>query len=49
MNAFIIVISFIVGFLGLALATWSAVNTRNKYYNDFMERKPAREKLRLPR
>lgn len=49
MNTLIILISFIVGFLGLALAAWSAVNTRNKYYNDFMERKPGREKFRLPR
>lgn len=32
-----------------AFALWSANNTRNKFYEDFMRRKSEREKLRVPR
>lgn len=33
----------------LVFAVWSVINTRNSYYQDFMERKSKREKLRLSR
>lgn len=35
--------------VSLAFSVWSANNTRNKFYKDFMKRKSEREKLRLPR
>jgi len=49
MNTAIIVVSILAGAFGLILAGWSIVNTRKKYYEDFLKRTSVREKLRLPR
>lgn len=33
---------------GIAFAAWTFIDTRKKYYHDFMKRKSEREKLHLP-
>lgn len=42
------VISFLVTIAGLGFAVWTYIDTRKKYYIEFMKRKSEREKLHLP-
>lgn len=39
MTILIIVLTAIVALIGVSTAIWSIVNTRKKFYNDFLERK----------
>ena len=39
MNIAIIIISSIAAIVGISVATWSIINTRKKYYEDYMRRK----------
>lgn len=48
-NVIIFAIGVLFFVVASAFAVWSANNTRNKFYEDFMRRKSEREKLRLPR
>lgn len=48
MAATIYVITALAAFAGIGFAVWTFIDTRNKYYNDFVKRKSDREKLRLP-
>lgn len=47
MNSIIIILGVIVALAGLGLVGWSFVDTRKKYYHEFMKRKSAREKFPL--
>lgn len=47
-NLTIILLGIVFFVVGGVVVFWSAVNTRNKFYNDFMKRKSGREKFRLP-
>lgn len=49
MNTAIVIAGIFVGAIGLMFAGWSVMNTRKKYYYDFVRRNSVREKLRLPR
>jgi hypothetical protein len=48
MTEIIILVSVLVMAVGVWFAVWTAANTRNKYYKEFMHRKSEREKLHLP-
>jgi hypothetical protein len=39
MNIAIIIIGSIAAIVGISVATWSIINTRKKYYEDYMRRK----------
>lgn len=47
MNTLIIVSGIIVALAGVCLASWSYIDTRKKYYYEFMKRKSANEKFPL--
>ncbi len=49
MNELIAVIGTIIAVAGFGVALWSAINTRNKYVDEFEKRKSKREKLRVSR
>lgn len=49
MNGLIVAICAVVAISGCGVAIWSAINTRNKYVDEFSKRKSDREKLRLSR
>jgi len=39
MTSLIIILTCIMGFIGIFTATWSYVNTRNKYYEEYKTKK----------
>jgi nitrogen fixation-related uncharacterized protein len=39
MNTLIITITVIVAILGISVVLWSIIDTRNKYYNEYVQRK----------
>ena len=39
MNAIIYIITALAAVLGISVAVWSIIDTRNKYYNEYKERK----------
>lgn len=39
MTTLIIVLTAIVALVGISTAIWSIINTRKKFYNDFLKRK----------
>ena len=39
MTVLVILLTFIIGFIGISIATWSFINTRNKYYAEYKSRK----------
>lgn len=47
MNAAIYVVTFIVTAAGIVFSVWSYIDTRKRYYNEFVKRKSKREKLHL--
>jgi len=48
MTAIIYILTTIVSIAGVALVAWTFIDTRKKYYNEFVKRKSEREKLHLP-
>ncbi|MFJ4056532.1 hypothetical protein ACIPZC_24220 [Pseudomonas sp. NPDC089743] len=53
-NFLVIAIGIVFALISGGFALWSAkntrkINTRQKYYDEFMERKSKREKLHIPR
>lgn len=48
MTSIIFILTALFTVAGIVLAAWTFIDTRKKYYNDFMKRKSGREKLRLP-
>ena len=47
MTSLIIILGIAVSLVGLCLVVWSFIDTRKKYYYEFMKRKSAREKFPL--
>lgn len=43
MTAVIITIGSIAAIVGIGVATWSIINTRKKYYDEYMKRKRGAE------
>lgn len=39
MTSLVIISTCIIGFVGILTATWSYINTRNKYYEEYKTRK----------
>ena len=39
MTTVIIIIGSVAAIVGISVATWSIINTRKKYYEDYMRRK----------
>lgn len=48
MTIVIVSTSILIMFVGVTFAIWTLVDTRKRYYNDFLKRKSEREKLHLP-
>lgn len=48
MTVAIYTLTAIFAFVGISFAVWTVVDTRKKYYDDFLKRKSEREKLHLP-
>jgi hypothetical protein len=46
MNTLLIVLSTIVGVLGLSMSIWSFFDTRKKYYNNFIQERKNRGKIK---
>ncbi|MCK9799508.1 hypothetical protein M1B34_17800 [Pseudomonas sp. MAFF 302030] len=48
MTAAIYIFTVVFAVIGVSFAVWTFVDTRKKYYDDFLKRKSEREKLHLP-
>lgn len=48
MTGIIILVSVLVMGIGVLFSVWTVLDTRNRYYKEFMQRKSEREKLHLP-
>lgn len=48
MTATIYILTAVFSVVGVIFAAWTFIDTRKKYYHDFMKRKSEREKLHLP-
>lgn len=48
-NTVIVLLGVVYFLVGGSVVIWSAINTRNKFYEEFMKRKSSGEKFRLPR